>query len=205
MPPTPLLEDADVRLEPLTLAHVPDLLAAARGDRSSYGFTWVPGGLGEMHDYVNRALAAQAAGDALPYAVRLPGDGAVVGCTRLWDLLRFDVDAPYPQAAEIGYTWYAPRVQRTVVNTAAKALLLGHAFDDWGALRVCLKTDARNERSRAAIARLGAAFEGVRRRVPSTPHGTVRDVAYFSIVREEWPQVRDRLAALRERRGAGER
>ncbi len=100
-----------------------------------------------------------------------------------------------PSVAEIGGTWLAASAQRTAVNTEAKLLLLGHAFDTWAALRVCLKTDARNARSRAAIDRLGARFEGVRRAHVLALDGTARDSAYYSIVRAEWPGVRAGLIA----------
>nr|WP_157467028.1 GNAT family protein [Frankia sp. QA3] len=100
-----------------------------------------------------------------------------------------------PSVAEIGGTWLAASAQRTAVNTEAKLLLLGHAFDAWATLRVCLKTDARNARSRAAIERLGARFEGVRRAHVLAFDGTARDSAYYSIVRAEWPGVRAGLIA----------
>jgi hypothetical protein len=100
-----------------------------------------------------------------------------------------------PSVAEIGWTWLAASAQRTAVNTEAKLLLLGHAFDAWAALRVCLKTDARNARSRTAIERLGARFEGIRRAHVLASDGTARDSAYYSIVRAEWPVVRATLIA----------
>lgn len=194
---TGVLAEAGVRLEPLSSAHVPGLLAAATGDRSSYAYTWVPGALTEMRDYVDRALHAQAEGSAVPYAVVLPATGEVVGSTRLFEFVRFDDTAPHPQAAEIGYTWYAAHVQRTGLNTAVKSLLFTFAFDDWLVLRLSIKTHAANARSRAAIERLGARFEGVRRALPSTQDGTMRDVAFYSVIRSEWPAVKARLASLR--------
>lgn len=164
----PTLSDDVVRLEPLTLDHVPGLTAAADGDRS-------PSGSPGFRTVRARCFAT---------------------CRRRWR----NRPPATPQDAEIGFTWYAPRVQRTGLNTAAKSLLLTRAFDDWSALRVRLKTDARNARSRAAIERLGASLDGVLRVVPNLPGG-VRDAAYYSIVREEWPAVKARLEAMRHRAG----
>jgi RimJ/RimL family protein N-acetyltransferase len=192
-----VLEGGVIRLEPLNVAHVPGLAAAASGERTSFHYTWVPDGLAEASAYVQFALQQAADGQATPYAVVLTSNGEVVGSTRLLDFVRFDAGARYPQAAEIGYTWYAPSVQRTAVNTAAKLALLREAFDVWAALRVSLKTDARNARSRAAIERLGAEFEGVRRAHMSASDGGVRDTAYYSIVRAEWPVVKTRLETRR--------
>ena len=189
-----------VRLEPLSSAHVPGLVAAAAEDRSSNGWTSVPDGPEEAAEYVRSALAEQDGGRVLPFAVVRTGDDAVVGSTRFLDmevLGRPDVvlldDERPPDAVEIGSTWYAASAQRTPLNTEAKLLLLGHAFDVWRVLRVTLKTDARNQRSRAAIERLGASFEGVRRAHTIASDGTVRDSAYFSIVSAEWPAVRNGL------------
>jgi RimJ/RimL family protein N-acetyltransferase len=107
-------------------------------------------------------------------------------------------DTP-PTVAEIGGTWYAASAQRTVVNTECKLLLLSYAFDTWGVLRVTMKTDTRNERSRVAILRIGARFEGIRRVHAPAVDGAVRDTAYYSIVAAEWPEVRARLESLRDR------
>ena len=103
-----------------------------------------------------------------------------------------------PSVCEIGGTWYAASVQRTIVNTEAKLLLLTHAFENWRVLRVTLKTDSRNERSRVAILRIGATFEGIRRVHAPAVDGGVRDTAYYSIVSSEWPEVRTRLAPMRD-------
>lgn len=181
-----------VRLEPLRPGHLAGLLAAATESRDSYGLTWVPGDAGSMLAYVQTAMAAA---DQLPYAVRRLDDDVVVGSTRFLDLLRWSGRAE-PDAVEIGHTWYAASAQRTAVNTETKLLLLGLAFDTWHVARVVLKTDARNERSRAAIARIGASFEGVRRATQLAADGRPRDTAYFSIISTEWPAVRD---GLRER------
>jgi RimJ/RimL family protein N-acetyltransferase len=194
------LHGQHARLEPLSEAHVPALAAAAAQDRTTYAYTHVPAGEAEAAEYVAAALREQAAGQALPWAIRRLADGAVVGSTRFLDLgllggpgAELGDERP-PNVLEIGHTWYAASAQRTAVNTEVKLLLLSHAFDVWSALRVSLKTDARNARSRAAIERLGASFEGVRRAHMTAADGGVRDTAYYSITRPEWPAVRDRLA-----------
>jgi RimJ/RimL family protein N-acetyltransferase len=132
-------------------------------------------------------------------------DGRVVGSTRFLDLDDWSPDRRVggpplgatgtPFTAEIGATWLAASVQRTAVNTEAKLLMLGHAFDTWGTERITFKTDARNARSRAAIERLGAQFEGIRRAHVRASDGGIRDTAYYSIVRAEWPDVRKGLEA----------
>ncbi|MGY1804520.1 GNAT family N-acetyltransferase [Blastococcus sp. SYSU D00922] len=189
-----------VRLEPLTSAHVPGLAAAAAEDRGSYAFTRVPDGPADSAAYVGTALAEQAGGQVLPFAVVRTRDEAVVGSTRFLDLevlgvpgvVLPDDDRP-PSVLEIGSTWYSASAQRTPLNTEVKLLLLGHAFDVWQVLRVTLKTDARNQRSRTAIERLGARFEGIRRAHTTASDGTIRDSAYYSVVAAEWPAVRDGL------------
>jgi RimJ/RimL family protein N-acetyltransferase len=188
-----LLEGRGVRLEPLDRTHVEGLAAAAAEDRSTYGWTWVPDGPAAMAEYVTEALAQHAAGEQLPFAIRSSATG-VVGSTRFLDIACWD-DPTTPSVVEVGSTWLAASAQRTPINTAAKLLLLTHAFETWGVRRVSLKTDARNERSRAAILRIGARFEGVRRAHMPAVDGTVRDSAYYSITAEEWPAVRDGLEA----------
>jgi RimJ/RimL family protein N-acetyltransferase len=195
------LTDSLVRLEPLAIRHASALADAAAIDRAAYGYTSVPDGSRQADDYVAAALAQAQAGEALPYAVILATTGRVVGTTRFFDFGWPDQGrrGPEPQVAELGQTWYAADVQRTGVNTACKLLLLGLAFDRWRALRITLKTDARNARSRTAIERLGARFEGIRRlHLPATD-GTVRDTAYYSIVTAEWPAVRARLTEKQRR------
>ncbi len=190
-----------VRLTPMARDDAPQLLAAANEDRTTYGFTTVPATEGDARSYVEAALADQAAGVALPFTVRT-SDGRVVGSSRFLDLEYWtpglDVVGTdgVPTVGEIGSTWYAASVQRTGLNVEAKLLLLTHAFEVWQVVRVTLKTDARNERSRTAIAKIGAKFEGVRRaHMPARAHGVIRDTAYYSIVSEEWPSVRDLLRA----------
>jgi RimJ/RimL family protein N-acetyltransferase len=184
-----------VRLEPLAAVHAPALAAAAAGDRSTFGLTHVPDGAAEASSYVAEQLADAGTGSVLPFATVLP-DGEVVGATRFLDLQYWPVDdrpLDTPVVAEIGGTWLAPRVQRTPVNTEAKLLMLTHAFETWRVLRVSLKTDARNARSRAAIERLGARFDGVLRAHSPGADGGLRDAAFYSILAGEWPHVRQGL------------
>ena len=116
-------------------------------------------------------------------------DGRVVGSTRFMDV------TPEARGVEIGWTWYAPDVWGTQVNPEAKLLLMGHAFERWGAIRVYFKTDARNARSRAAILKLGAQFEGILRNHRIRPDGSYRDSAVYSVIDREWPDVRATLLA----------
>ena len=182
-----------VELVPLTPDHVPDLVVAATIDRSSYGFTEVPGDADHMTRYVENLLAKRRAGTDLPFVQRRPHDGRVVGSTRFMDMRRWR-GRPEPDEVEIGGTWLAADVQRTALNTEAKLLLLTHAFEIWHVDRVAIATDARNDRSRRAIARIGASFEGVlRNHRPSMAPGEAgrpRDTALFSITAGEWPDVR---------------
>jgi RimJ/RimL family protein N-acetyltransferase len=176
-----------VRLEPLTLDHVPALCAVGLDSelwRWSTEPVWTPEG---MRDYVTRALDAQAAGTAIPFAVVHRSEDVVVGSTRYAGI------AVEHDRLEIGWTWYGLRWQRTAVNTESKLLLLRHAFDVLGAFRVELKTDALNARSRAAILRIGAVEEGTFRAHMLTADGRRRDSVYFSILRNEWPTIRERL------------
>jgi N-acetyltransferase len=193
-----------VRLEPLARDHGPALAAAAAVDRSTFAYTWVPDGEDGAAAYVDDALAEEAAGNHLPFAVvRLDGPrhDEVVGSTRFIDTAPWRWAPAYPErqrtgvpdTVEIGHTWLGASAQRTVVNTEAKLLLLTHAFETWGVYRVRLKTDARNDRSRAAISRLGAQLDGVLRAHQPGADGTVRDSATFSIVADEWPAVRGGL------------
>jgi RimJ/RimL family protein N-acetyltransferase len=192
-----------VTLRPMAIDDVDALAAAAAEDRSTYGFTPVPAGATAMSEYVEGVLADERAGWALPFVTTLTADGRVVGSTRFLDLDDWRGErrvggAPVgavgtPRTAEIGGTWLAASVQRTAVNTEAKLLMLRHAFDTWDVERITFKTDARNARSRVAIERLGAHFEGIRRAHVRASDGGVRDSAYYSIVRDEWPGVRAAL------------
>ena len=194
-----LLTGHHVRLEPLGVEHVPALVSAADADRSTFGFTLVPGDEPAMVRYVEGLLADAAADTAVPFAQCDAATGAPLGCTRFLNVVWWP-GRDTPAEVEIGGTWLATHAQRTPVNTEAKLLLLAHAFDEWEVHRVAICTDARNERSRRAIERLGATFEGIlRRHRASQGHaveaGTPRDTAAYSIVREEWPAVRSGLRA----------
>jgi RimJ/RimL family protein N-acetyltransferase len=192
-----------VWLQPLQLTHAPALREIASGPRESFYWANVPQPEGTQA-YVERAIAMRAAGQALPFAICTP-EGEVIGCTRLFDLQRWEWPGgsdPRPgvtgvyDACEIGFTWLAPRVQRTPVNTEAKLLLLTHAFETWRCFRVTIKTDSRNERSRKAIERLGAKLDGLLRAFQPAPDSKPRTTAYYTILAEEWPDVRSRLTSL---------
>lgn len=192
-----------VRLEPLDPAHVPALVAAADESRAHYGLTWVPGDAAAMARFVDAALAQAARGLEVPFATVDQRRGRVVGSTRFCNVERWPWSgapaAPVPagpDAVEIGHTWLAASAQRTYVNTEAKLLMLGHAFEVWRVRRVTLKTDARNVRSRAAIERLGARFDGILRAHMPAADGGVRDSAMYSMLAGEWPAARERLTAL---------
>lgn len=191
-PAVPELVSPVVRLEPLAERHVPDLVVAAAENRASYGFTVVPRGAEELLAHVRDLVA----GPHVPFAQVRVADGRAVGCTRYLNL-RCLPGVATPYAVEIGGTWLAASAQRTGLNRAAKLLLLGHAFEVWRVARVDLLTDARNERSRTAIAGLGATFEGVLRSwQPSRAAGEeslLRDTAMYAIVSADWPRVRDGL------------
>ena len=193
-----------VELVPLAAEFVDDLTAAASVDRSTYDFTEVPGTREAMARYVAWLLAQRDDDVAVPFAQRLPASGRIVGCTRFMEL-RWWRGRPDPDEVEIGGTWLAADIQRSAVNTESKLLLLSHAFDVWNVDRVALATDDRNERSRAAITRLGATLEGILRshrpsKVPGED-GLARNTALFSITAAEWPDVRQTLADRLDRAG----
>jgi RimJ/RimL family protein N-acetyltransferase len=181
------LEGVHVRLEPLGLGHIEPLAEIGCDPDLWRWTTQVVRSPQEMDDYVRGALAEQAAGRALPFATVHRSSGRVVGSTR------FGAIEPVHRKVEIGWTWIGKAWQRTAVNTEAKYLMLRHAFDDWRVVRVELKTDRLNKRSRAAILRIGATEEGVLRSHLVTATGRVRDTVYFSIIAEEWPAVREAL------------
>ena len=190
----PVLEGSLVRLEPLSMAHAADLAGVVDEDRSSFAYTLVPRA-GEVAGY----LEAQLQRDGLtPFAQIRRHDGQAVGCTAFWDPRHWPGREAL-RAIEIGWTWLAACAQGSGINTEAKLLLLTHAFEVLGVVRVDLKTDARNERSRRAIAAAGARFEGVLRSwSPSWApgeEGELRDSAMFSVIAEEWPETKSALAA----------
>ncbi|MDV2450772.1 GNAT family N-acetyltransferase [Xanthomonas hortorum] len=182
----PTLRGQHATLEPLQAAHADGLRnALGDGGLSRLWYTGVPAPT-QVDDYVGAALAAQVDGLVLPYVVR-DAAGEIVGCTRYYGL-----DATVPRLS-IGYTWYAPRVQRSGVNTDTKLLLLQHAFETLGCLSVVFETSWFNHTSRAAIARLGAKQDGVLRNHTRHPDGTPRDTVVFSIIDTEWAGVKRHL------------
>ena len=177
-----------VRLEPLTSEHEVGLWDASRDERI---WSWMsivqPRTPEKLHDYVESALANAAAGLELPFATIRQADGKVVGSSRFLSL------RPEHRSIEIGWTWLAPEAWQTGANIEAKLLMLGDAFERLGCRRVELKTDALNERSRAAMEALPARFEGVHRRHMLVRGGENRDSAWYSVIAEEWPEVRANL------------
>jgi RimJ/RimL family protein N-acetyltransferase len=190
------LSGRHVTLTPLALDDVPGLVAAASGDRSTYGWSIVPNTLEEMDVIVRRQLADAEQGLVVPFATRRSETAEIVGMTRFLTL-RWYFGREYPDAAEIGGTFVSAPAQRTAVNTEAKLLMMAHAFDVWGVRRLDLKTDERNDRSRRAIERIGGQFEGVLRNWQAAQvdgeEGLTRNSAIYSILPEEWPNVRARL------------
>lgn len=190
-----------VQLEPLSHDHVPELVAAATADRSTFAHTWVPDTADAMHAYVDTLLEQHDRSEVLPFAQRRLDTGAAVGCTRFMET-RWWRGRDVPDEVEIGGTWLAASAQRSPVNTEAKLLLLTDAFERLGVWRVAICTDADNRRSRDAIERIGATFEGVlRQHRPryNTDPMEPRDSALYSVTDGEWPAVRDRLRGMVDR------
>ncbi|MDR7068881.1 RimJ/RimL family protein N-acetyltransferase [Pseudoxanthomonas japonensis] len=184
----PVLTGRHAHLVPMSRDHVDGVRAALAGDAlAALWFTSVPKA-DEAAGYIDAVLAAQADGRVLPFVV-LDADGRVVGSTRYYGL---EADVP---KLSIGYTWYAPDVQRTGINTETKLLLLTHAFETLGCISVVFETSWFNQRSRAAIARLGAKQEGVLRNHKRHADGSPRDTVVFSIIDSEWPAVKRNLQA----------
>jgi RimJ/RimL family protein N-acetyltransferase len=189
-----------VRLEPLDHSHADGLVAAAAQDPPLYQWSVVPQDKDAVTRYINTALAWREAGTALPFATIRMADDAVIGSTRFFDIEQWAWPQDHPRygnynhdVCEIGYTWLAHSAVRTAANTEAKLLMLTHAFETWQMLRVCLHTDARNLRSRAAIERTGGKFEGILRAHRMAADITPRDSARYSIVATEWTEVKRRL------------
>lgn len=181
------LEGELVTLEPLEAAHGDELWGAAQAPEI---FQWLAS-IGRDREYFDHwlelALAAAAEGREGPFAIRRRADDTLVGSSRYMAV------RPADRALEIGWTWFNPSAWRTGINLETKLLMLGHAFDDLDAVRVEFKTDARNERSREAIAALPAQFEGVLRNHMIVPDVGQRDSAYYSVIDSEWPEVRMNL------------
>ncbi|HEX8391452.1 MAG TPA: GNAT family protein [Longimicrobium sp.] len=185
-----VLEGAHVRLVPITAEHVPSLWEAADDPELwRYTLTQVHSH-DDMRRYVDAALRLQEQGTALPFVTTEAATGRVIGSTRFGN-----VEA-WHRRVEIGWTWIAAPWQRSPINTEAKFLMLRHAFETLGCVRVELKTSAQNQKSRRAIARIGAREEGILRKHAISEHGVIRDTVYFGIVDDDWPQVRARLQAM---------
>jgi RimJ/RimL family protein N-acetyltransferase len=182
-----ILEGEKVRLEPLTMEHLDDLCEAGLHDELWRLIPTYLANREDMRGYIQTALDEQARGVSLPFATVEKTSGKAIGSTRFGN-----IDASNKRA-EIGWTWISPDWQRTYVNTEAKYLMLKHAFETWECNRVELKTDALNDRSRNAILRLGAKQEGIFRHHVVTYSGRLRDSVYFSILNDEWPEVKAKL------------
>jgi N-acetyltransferase len=181
------LEGRYVRLEPLSAEHTIGLAEIGLDEDL---WKWIPTPvrtLEEMRDYVQTALGEQANGSALPFALIERAGGRTIGSTRYGNIDRAH------HRLEIGWTWVARQWQRSAINTEAKYLLLRHAFETLQCIRVELKTDSLNDRSRTAILRIGAREEGTFRNHLITASGRIRHTVYFSILDSEWPDVKSRL------------
>jgi len=203
----PVLTGRHIRLEPLDPRHVEGLAAAAATDPHLYQWSPVPQGKAAVTTYIDTALGWRDTGTAVPFAIislRADLNGrAVIGSTRFWNLERWSWPhgharhgRQFPDACEIGYTWLARSAIRTAANTEAKLLMLTHAFETWDVLRVCFHTDARNHRSRAALERIGAKFEGILRSHRIAADYIPRDSVRYSIVAAEWPAAKQNLSRL---------
>src|SRR5215471_10446533 len=183
------LEGVAVRLEPIRREHAQSFWEIAQNDLEDI-FRWIPYAMRTLEDFhklVDKAFAEQARGESVAFATVERNSGRVIGSTRFMNIDRTN------RRVEIGSTWIAPPWQGTAVNTEAKYLMLRHAFEVWNCLRVELKTDALNQRSRRAILRLGAKEEGTLRKHMLAFDGRQRDSVYFSILESEWPGVKARL------------
>jgi N-acetyltransferase len=185
------LEGSVVRLEPIRREHADLFWDIAKNDLEDI-FRWIPYAMKTQDDFeklMDKAFAEQERGESVVFATVERSSGRTIGSTRFMNIDRAN------KRVEIGSTWIAPAWQRTAVNTEAKYLMLQHAFEVWGCIRVELKTDALNQKSRNAILRIGAKEEGTLRRHLVTWTGRVRDTVYFSILDSEWIDVKTRLEA----------
>ncbi len=185
------LEGSVARLEPVRHEHAQLFWDVAKNDLDDI-FRWIPYSMKTREDFeklVDKAFAEQERGESVVFGTVERSSGKTVGSTRFMNIDRVN------KRVEIGSTWIAPAWQRTAVNTEAKYLMLRHAFEVWGCIRVELKTDGLNQKSRNAIFRIGAKEEGTLRRHLVTSTGRVRDTVYFSILDTEWPEVKARLGS----------
>ena len=181
------LDGQHVRLEPLSLAHHAQLCAVGLDEEL---WRWVVQPVRtpeEMRAYIEEALQAQAAGTALPFATVERASGRAIGSTRFGNIDRVN------RHVEIGWTWLGLKWQRTAANTEAKYLMLRHAFEPWGCIRVEFKTDSLNAPSRQALLRIGAKEEGIFRNHMITSTGRIRHSVYYSIIDSEWPKLKTHL------------
>jgi RimJ/RimL family protein N-acetyltransferase len=189
-----MLTGKHVRLEPMTEDHIPNLAEIGVGqtfwDFMVYGNINT---LDDMRNWVLDILSRAEKGTDLPFVAVHLASGRVAGATRYLNIM------PNDRGLEIGGTWYGPEFQRTVVNTECKYLLLGHAFERLGCIRVQLKTDLRNERSQKAIERIGAVKEGILRNHMILPDGHYRHSVFYSVLDTEWPEVKKRLEEMMRR------
>lgn len=202
------LMGSTLRLEPLSEAHAPGLTAAAAADPSLYAWSAVPQGEAAVAAYIGAAVASRQADRAVPFAIVRKGDGAILGSTRFFELERWSWPHSHPRCGrtgadvcEIGYTWLTAAAIRTRTNTEAKLLMLTQAFEGWGLVRVCLHTDVRNARSRAAIERIGGKLDGILRAHRLAVDAIPRESARYSILASEWPEVKRRLTERLEASG----
>ncbi len=186
-----ILEGKQARLEPLDLRHAENLFANGQDEdlwafmtRSKFRSTE------DTENWIKEALAVAETGEEIPFAIIHKESGKAVGSTRYMDISRS------LKALEIGWTWIGRDFRRTALNTECKYLLLENAFENWGVSRVCFKTDGENLRSQAAIERIGARREGVRRKVRIRWDGSIQDSVYYSIIETGWPKVKKRLQAM---------
>lgn len=198
------LRGNSIELMPLRKEHAEGLLEAASGERKTYNYTPVPQSSEAMKAYIDAALREHASGTSYPFVIILSANQQIIGASRFtnlefwkWPIESHPLQRPrsIPDAVEIGWTWLSEKHQRTAVNSEAKLLMLTHAFEVWKVHRVTLKTDARNERSRNAIERIGGKLDGILRAHMPAYDGQVRDTALYSILRQEWEAVQARLTA----------
>jgi len=203
-----ILEGRHVRLEPLGNEHLDGLVAASATGEELYKWSPVPRGAVETRNYIATALSWRDANTAVPFAIISKADNKIIGATRFWNLEKWLWPPHHPRhnrndpdACEIGYTWLTKTAIRTSANTEAKLLMLAHAFDTWGVLRVCFHTDERNIRSRTALERIGGQFEGILRAHRLAADYTARNSARYSIIADEWPAAKQKLSAYLNKDG----
>ena len=197
-----VLTGPHVRLEPLDFQHADGLTAASAGaDPDLYRWSFVPVGAQAVRAYIETAHRWRDEGNAFPFAIVRANDSTPIGSTRFFDIERWPWPDGYDNAGrpfdacEIGYTWLSPDAIRSAANTEAKLLLLTHAFETWNLWRVSFHADERNRRSRNALTRIGATFEGILRAYRCATDLTPRNSARFSILASEWPEVKRHLSS----------